>query len=98
MTAGFAYLWYLSGKKYAVMTVCFGIYLADSVLALMALLGGTLDTMVTLFAVVRLLLMWSMLMGVKAGRLLKKAEEEPMIILTEDMEEEEASAAENREN
>ena len=98
VTAGFAYLWYLSEKKYAVMTVCFGIYLADSVLALTALLGGRLDTMVTLFAVVRLLLMWSMLMGVKAGRLLKKAEEEPMVILADSTAEEDAPAAENREN
>ena len=97
VTAGFAYLWWLSEKKYAVFTVCFVLYLLDCMLALAALIGGTLDTMLLLFIVVRLLLAWAMLMGVKAGKLLKLAEDEPMVILAEKAGENAAQTAENEE-
>ena len=98
VTAGFGYLWYLAEKKYAVMTVCTVIYLADSVLALAALVSGKMDTMILLFAVVRLLLAWAMLMGVKAGKLLKKAEEQPMVILSAQEEKTEEETVENKED
>lgn len=97
VTAGFAYLWYLSEKKYAVMTACTVIYLADSLLALAALMTGNMDTMILLFAVVRLLLVWAMLLGLKAGKLLKKAEEQPMVILSAQEPEEQDKKAENTE-
>ena len=98
VTAGFAYLWWLSEKKYAVMTVCAGLYLVDCALAIAALIGGALDTMILLFIVVRLLLAWAMFMGVKAGKLLKLAEEQPMVILTEDEPENTVQTAGNEEN
>lgn len=98
LTAAFAYLWWLSEKKYAVHAVCTVIYLIDSILALIALLSGKLDTMVLLFAAVRLLLMWAMLMGLKAVKLLKLAEEQPMVILPKESAEQNDKTAEDQQN
>ena len=98
ITAVFAWLWWLSEKRYAVLPLCTVIYLIDTVLAFVGLINGSMDTMILLCVVIRLLLAWAMLMGVKAGKLLKMAEEQPMVILKETEEEKYSDASENAEN
>lgn len=80
--SGFAALWVLSGKKHGAMTAALALYAVDTVVAVAGIAAGKTDTMILLCVVVRLLLLWTMIQGVKAGRLLEKAEREPMVILS----------------